>query len=81
MNRFSRGPIAADIQSNFIPLPIDAIARQIDRKQQQYDTTKAQLGAMEDAVLGVRGLDADAENLKNKQAELWKNISRIILTK
>ena len=69
MNRFSRGPIAADVQSNFIPLPIDAIARQIDRKQQQYDTTKAQLGAIEDAVLGVRGLDIDSETLKTKQSE------------
>lgn len=81
MNRFSRGPIAADVQSNFIPLPIDAIARQIDRKQQQYDTTKAQLGAIEDTVLGVRGLSPDTETLKGIQnqynEEILKGIEEV----
>ena len=70
MNRFSRGPIAADVQSNFMPLPIDAIAKQIERKQGQYDMNKAQLEATEDAVLSVKGFGAqDAENLKKIQQE------------
>ena len=81
MNRFSRGPIAADVQSNFIPLPVDAISRQIDRKQGQYDTTKAHLGAMEDTVLGVRGLGKDAETLKGIQSqyndEILKGIEEV----
>ena len=67
MNRFSRGPIAADVQSNFVPLPIDAIARQIERKQNQYDLTKAQLDAEEQAVLGVKGMSQDRDNLTKIQ--------------
>lgn len=69
MNRFSGGPEPYNIKSTYIPLPLDLISRKLQQKQEQHDTTKAQLGAMEDAVLGVRGLSVDEQALKAKQAE------------
>lgn len=81
MNRFSQGPIAADVQSNFVPLPVDAIARQIERKQNQYDLTKAQLDAEEQAVLGVKGMSQDRDNLVKIQNqysdEILKGIEEV----
>lgn len=69
MNRFSGGPEPYNIKSTYIPLPLDLISRKLQQKQEQHDTTKAQLGAMEDAVLGVKGLSVDEQALKAKQAE------------
>ena len=63
INRFSRGPIAADVQSKFIPMPLDLIDRQIQRKQSQYDTAKQAIGASEEALYGVQGMSSDREAL------------------
>lgn len=69
MNRFSRDISPSYIGNSYIPLPLDLISKKLDQRQQKHDAVKASFGAMEEAVLGVQGLGADAENLKAKQAE------------
>jgi hypothetical protein len=76
INRFSQGPIAANIQSNFIPLPVDAIGRQIERKQNQYDTTKAYINSMQDEMLKIKALNPDTETLKGIQRGYEENIRK-----
>ena len=43
IDRFSTGPIQADVQSEFIPLPLDLINRQLEQRQQTYDVVKTAL--------------------------------------
>lgn len=64
INRFSTGPVPADVRSTFVPLPIDIISQQVDRRQNAYDRAKATLEGTEDAVFGMKGLSSDAETLK-----------------
>ena len=76
INRFSQGPIAADVQSSFIPLPIDLIDRQIQRKQSQYDTTKAFIGASKDTLYGIQGLSPDQDILKSTVGQYESDIEK-----
>jgi len=68
INRFSRGPIAADVQSEFIPLPLDVIDRQLERKQNSYDKTKDFLNIAKETVYGVKATSSDQEYLSNEVA-------------
>lgn len=78
INRFSRGPIAADVQSKFIPLPIDAIDRQIQRRQSAYDSAKAVLNSAEENVYGVQGLSVDQETLTEITKKYDEDISQAV---
>ncbi|WP_428743154.1 hypothetical protein [Tenacibaculum sp.] len=78
INRFSRGPIAADVQSQFIPLPLDLIDRQIQRKQSAYDKAKATIGASQEAVYGVQGLSQDVETLQGLSKDYESKIDKAI---
>lgn len=69
MNRFSSLGPDYNIQSNYIPLPLDLISKKLEQQQQKHDAIKASFGAMEEAVLGVQGLGVDTETLKARQAE------------
>ncbi len=64
INRFSRGPIAADVRSSFMPLPVDLIGRQMERRQSAFDKAKASVDETQEAVYSVKGLAADRETLK-----------------
>src|SRR5690554_2282871 len=59
INRYSKGPLAADVQSEFIPLPIDVIDSQLERRQNQYDKTKEFLNLAQETVYGVKATSAD----------------------
>ena len=61
INRYSRGPLAADVQSEFIPLPIDVIDAQLERKQNQYDKTKEFLNLTKETAYGVKATSSDQQ--------------------
>jgi hypothetical protein len=76
INRYSRGPIAADVQGEFIPLPIDLIDRQLQRQQTQYDTAKSFIGSAQEAVYGVKGMSPDSETLKQITSQYDEQIRK-----
>ena len=61
INRYSKGPLAADVQSEFIPLPIDVINSQLERRQNQYDKTKEFLNLAQETVYGVKATSTDQQ--------------------
>lgn len=74
INRFSRGPIAADVQSEFVPLPLDLIDRQLDRRQGYFDEAKTTIGTAQETWHGVQGVPADTETLRNITSEYDQRI-------
>ena len=78
INRYSKGPIAADVQSNFIPLPIDLLDRQMQREQTKYDTAKSFIGSAQEAVYGVKGMSPDSETLKQITSQYDDEIQKEI---
>lgn len=78
INRFSRGPIAADVQSDFIPLPVDVIDRQIQRRQSQYDLAKQTIDASQEAAYGVKGLSPDQQSIKDITSAYDEDITSAI---
>lgn len=78
INRFSRGPIAADIQSTFMPMPLDLIDRQLDRRQQSYDTTKQSLSESQEAYHGVKAHSADYDTLQGIVGQYDDSISQAV---
>lgn len=76
INRYSRGPIAADVQSSFIPLPIDLLDRQMQREQTKYDAAKAFIGTAQEAVYDVKGVSPDSETLKNITSQYDEQIQK-----
>lgn len=61
-NRFSR-PAFADtqIQSSFVPMPLDFLQSQIDRKQKTFDQREAEVLATRDHWSKMQSLSADQE--------------------
>lgn len=78
INRFSRGPIAADIQSTFMPMPLDLIDRQLDRRQQSYDTTKQSLSESQESYHGVKAHSADYDTLQGIVGQYDDSISQAV---
>ena len=78
INRYSKGPIAADVQSNFIPLPIDLLDRQMQREQTKYDTAKSFIDSAQEAVYGVKGMSPDSETLKQITSQYDEGIQKEI---
>jgi len=78
INRFSKGPKAAEVTSEFISLPIDFIAGAVRQKQSDYDRAKATLDTVEDSLLKVKGLSADSAALKGISAGYSQKIDKMI---
>lgn len=76
INRYSRGPIAADVQSNFIPLPIDLLDRQMQREQTKYDTAKSFIDSAQESVYGVKVMSPDSETLKQITSQYDEQIQK-----
>ena len=53
----------ADVQSEFIPMPVDLIGNQIQQRQQSYDVTKQFINKAKDTVYGTEALEVDEEAL------------------
>ena len=78
IDRFSAGPIQADVQSEFIPLPLDLINRQLEQRQQTYDVVKTALGTTKDTLYGIKGLSQDQEVVKSVLGQYEQDIAKTI---
>lgn len=78
INRYSKGPLAADVQSEFIPLPIDVINSQLERKQSQYDKTKDFLNLAQETVYGVKATSSDQKYVTDYTQNLEGNIKEAL---
>ena len=78
IDRFSTGPIQADVQSEFIPLPLDLINKQLEQRQQTYDVVKTALGTTKDTLYGVKGLSQDQEVIKSVLGQYEQDIAKTI---
>lgn len=78
IDRFSTGPIQADVQSEFIPLPLDLINRQLEQRQQTYDVVKTALGTTKDTLYGVKSLSQDQEVVKSALGQYEQDIAKAI---
>lgn len=78
IDRFSTGPIQADVQSEFIPLPLDLINRQLEQRQQTYDVVKTALGTTKDTLYGIKGLSQDQEVVKSVLGQYEQDIAKTI---
>jgi hypothetical protein len=78
IDRFSTGPIQADVQSEFIPLPLDLINRQLEQRQQTYDVVKTALGTTKDTLYGIKGLSQDQEVVKSILGQYEQDIAKTI---
>ena len=78
INRFSQGPIAADVQSKYIPMPLDLMARQLQLRQSQYDKAKQTIDASQEAVYGVKGLSQDRDTLSTISKQYETEIDKAI---
>ena len=78
INRYSKGPLAADVQSEFIPLPIDVINSQLERRQNQYDKTKEFLNLAQETVYGVKATSADQQYVTDYTQDLEGTIKEAL---
>ena len=78
INRFSQGPIEADVRSTYIPLPIDVINQQGELRQSQYDTTKAFIDATQEAYYGAKAMSPDVDTLKGITSKYDEDINKAI---
>ena len=78
INRFSQGPIEADVRSTYIPLPIDVINQQGELRQSQYDTTKAFIDATQEAYYGAKAMSPDVNTLKEITSKYDEDINKAI---
>lgn len=78
INRFSQGPIEADVRSTYIPLPIDVINQQGELRQSQYDTTKAFIDATQEAYYGAKAMSPDVGTLKEITSKYDEDIKKAI---
>lgn len=78
IDRFSAGPIQADVQSEFIPLPLDLINKQLEQRQQTYDVVKTALGTTKDTLYGIKGLSQDQEVVKSVLGQYEQDIAKTI---
>lgn len=56
-------PIAARPQSTFVGLPLELMAQNLARRQQQYDTNQALVQGIEDKILAGKALQGDQQRL------------------
>ena len=71
-------PIAANPMSEFSGLPLDFIAKSLERRQQKYDIAKADLAAQEESLLGLKFLPGDRERHMEIQGEYDARLDKIV---
>ena len=78
IDRFSRGPQAADVASEYIPMPVEFLAGKVQQKQQAFDMAEATLKEGEDLLYGVKGLRQDEPRLREIQAKYSKDLDNAL---
>lgn len=71
-------PIAARPMSEFVALPLDFIDRSIQRKQQLYDTAKADIALTEDELLKSRATQLDRPRQQEILQGYYQDIDDIV---
>ncbi len=73
INRYSNGPIPANIQSTYTPLDLNAVENAINKRQQEYDDNQKKIDGLIDWIYELKGQTSD-EEFKEALSEYYKTL-------
>lgn len=77
-NRYTRGPIAATVQSQFVPLPLEYMEKFLQRRQNKYDVSKAITDKVETELGKFKFLGQDTPQGRAHLQEYRNKINQMV---